>query len=378
MASDKSFNAFAKPIDGITKKTSVGGAITLLASTIAAILFLSQLFLYYGVDVRHSLDLAQSHPLSIVIPTNGGFSSSALHAARRSHRKGYKRNKKIQSSQVSEVISSLQTIEENRIDLFVHITFTKLHCKVVDYALNNARLSTGAFSKEHGLSKFVKRKPNEFDFAKATGKSTVGLSRQRNSSEYDAENSCTVRGTITVPRIGGDLSFFLSEETFHKTAQLVQMGYQLSDLDSQTGGHDVSHYIHAIYFGDHFPLASNPLEDNWVEVTHASGISMNQIAVKVIPTKYKRFGRRIKEMYQLSVSNYIVTPETLLTSNPLKLPGLSIHYDFEAMAVHHVESRENFFVFLSSLIGIVGGVFVTVRLISNMVVNTASIVKKID
>jgi hypothetical protein len=63
-------------------------------------------------------------------------------------------------------------------------------------------------------------------------------------------------------------------------------------------------------------------------------------------------------------------------SNPPKLPGLNIHYDFNPIAVTHTESRENFFVFVSSLIGIVGGVFVTVGLVSSAVVTSAQTVLK--
>jgi hypothetical protein len=60
------------------------------------------------------------------------------------------------------------------------------------------------------------------------------------------------------------------------------------------------------------------------------------------------------------------------------LPGIAIHYDFDPLQVTQLEQRENIFVFLSSLIGIVGGVFVSVGLVSRLLMNTAKIVKKID
>ncbi len=375
-----SFNAFAKPIDGITNKSSVGGAITLLASSAAAILFLSQLILYFQVDVQHSLDLAPSTPLNIVIPSSGIGSISQKLMSGKSHPH---RKKKTNAAYMSDMISSLQTFQANRIEIFVHVTFPHFNCQVVDYSHNNAKQSTGEFARENGHSKFVKRRPTEYDYAIATGQSTVirgkELSRKKTSTDPESENSCTIRGTIIVPRIGGDLSFFMSEQTFSNTAQLVQMGLSLQEVDAQTGGHDSSHYIHEISFGAHFPLAIHPLKDKMVTVEDPSGISLNQIAVKLIPTKYKRFARRKEDMYQISMSNYIVAPSVLFSSYPMKMPGLTIHYDFDPMAVHHVESRENFFVFLSSLIGIVGGVFVTVRLVSSMLVNTtAAVMKKMD
>jgi len=160
---------------------------------------------------------------------------------------------------------------------------------------------------------------------------------------------------------------------------MVQQGLSLNEADAQTGGHDVSHYIHEITFGTHFPLAVNPLKDTMVRMESPSGIGLHQMGVKLVPTKYKRYGRRTIDAYQLSVSSYVIKPELLVGSNPLKLPGLAMHYDFNPVAVHHVESRENFFVFLSSLVGIVGGVFVTVRLVSSVLVTSAQqIIKKQD
>ncbi len=47
------------------------------------------------------------------------------------------------------------------------------------------------------------------------------------------------------------------------------------------------------------------------------------------------------------------------------MPGMAMSYDVTPLAVHHDEGRENILVFLSSLVSIVGGAFVTV---SNMTV----------
>lgn len=55
MAPLRSFDAFAKPIDGIRERSVTGGVITLLASATAALLFLSQIIVYLQVDVRHSM-----------------------------------------------------------------------------------------------------------------------------------------------------------------------------------------------------------------------------------------------------------------------------------------------------------------------------------
>lgn len=112
---------------------------------------------------------------------------------------------------------------------------------------------------------------------------------------------------------------------------------------------------------------------------NGSGVALANVAVKLVPTTYKRTFHSAQETYQASVSRHIVQPETLAAQRSTLLPGLLITYDFTPLAVSHIESRENWFVFLSSLVGIVGGVFVTVGLVSNCLVNSAqAIAKKMD
>jgi hypothetical protein len=262
----------------------------------------------------------------------------------------------------------------NRIDVSVHITFPYLNCKVLDYSHNGAKFSTGDFSKYNGFSKFTLQRPTEYDYAKATQKSTAGLSMTKIDGSHASEDSCTIKGTITVPRIGGDLSFNLLDEAFRETAKLVQMGMSLEASDARVGGHDTSHYIHEITFGTHFPLSENPLKDVLIRMNDPSGLGLHQMSLKLVPTVYKRFMRLGQDTFQLSSSAFIVKPETLVRTTPMKLPGLNIHYDFNPVAVTHMESRENFFVFLSSLIGIVGGAFVSVGLVSGVIVSSAKTV----
>jgi len=70
---------------------------------------------------------------------------------------------------------------------------------------------------------------------------------------------------------------------------------------------------------------------------------------------------------------------TLAAQRSMLLPGLMIMYDFTPLVVRHVEKRDHLFVFLSSFVGILGGVFVTVGLVSGSLVNSAqAVAKKVD
>jgi hypothetical protein len=81
----------------------------------------------------------------------------------------------------------------------------------------------------------------------------------------------------------------------------------------------------------------------------------------------------------LGVTQHIVKPQTMAMSGANLNPGLFVTFDVTPLAVHHEERREHFLVFLSSLMSIVGGAFVTVGLVSRCLVGSASaIAKKMD
>eukprot|EP00978_Attheya_sp_CCMP212_P032648 scaffold128472_cov48-Attheya_sp.AAC.1 len=131
-----------------------------------------------------------------------------------------------------------------------------------------------------------------------------------------------------------------------------------------------------------FPLSTNPLKDAPFVINNpgaGGGIALNNVKVKLVPTKYKRFARRAKDTYQLGVTQHIVKPQTMAMSGVNLNPGLFVTFDITPLAVHHEERREHFLVFLSSLMSIVGGAFVTVGLVSRCLVGSASaIAKKMD
>lgn len=134
--------------------------------------------------------------------------------------------------------------------------------------------------------------------------------------------------------------------------------------------------MHTVSFGEPFPLTHNPLENAaHIIENEAGGVGLANVNVRLVPTRYKQFiGER--DTYQVSVTEHMVQPEFLAAQNSQILPGLALSYDFTPLTVHHVEYRDNFFVFLSSLVSIVGGVFVTVGLVTGCLVHSAAAVAK--
>jgi hypothetical protein len=142
---------------------------------------------------------------------------------------------------------------------------------------------------------------------------------------------------------------------------------------------NVTHYVHDMTFGAPFPPGANPLAGAHHVMDNGSGVALASVSVKLVPTTYVRTFRAPRETYQASVSRHIVQPETLASQRSTMLPGLLVTYDFTPLAVRHVESRENWLVFLSSMIGIVGGVFVSVSAVSGCLVDSVqAVAKKMD
>ncbi len=298
------------------------------------------------------MHLAHSVP-SILFSNNGGKSSAA--AAR-----------KLLNGQY-------------HIPLKLHVTFPHLSCNSLDYAHDGNDSSSGKF--EHYHSKpytFTKRVPTNEEYKKALGSSI------RDNMEKRREG-CTVVGTIHIPRVGGTLSVSVSPDAWRRATSVLTFGMDL--LGGQEEEKDpfhgrlpnVTHYVHDVSFGAPFPPGTNPLQGAHHVMDNGSGVALANVAVKLVPTTYKRTFHSERETYQASVSRHIVEPATLAAQRSMLLPGLMITYDFTPLAVRHVEKRENLFVFLSSLVGIVGGVFVTVGLVSGCLVNSAqAVAKKMD
>eukprot|EP00584_Thalassiosira_punctigera_P002925 CAMPEP_0172534538 /NCGR_PEP_ID=MMETSP1067-20121228/6862_1 /TAXON_ID=265564 ORGANISM="Thalassiosira punctigera, Strain Tpunct2005C2" /NCGR_SAMPLE_ID=MMETSP1067 /ASSEMBLY_ACC=CAM_ASM_000444 /LENGTH=342 /DNA_ID=CAMNT_0013319345 /DNA_START=62 /DNA_END=1090 /DNA_ORIENTATION=+ len=342
MAPLRSYDAFAKPIDGIRERSVTGGFITLLASATAGVLLLSQILLYLQVQTRHSMHLADSVP------------SVLFNNARPKDLLGH------------------------RIPLRMYITFPHLVCSALDYSHDGNALSSGKFDHYHKAPfTFSKRKPTVQEYKSAT----VGGYGSDSEVQKKRSEGCTLVGTLRVPRVGGTISVSVSPDAWRRATSLLSFGVDTSGDPDPFHGRlpNVTHLIHDVTFGAPFPPGDNPLKNARHVMDNGSGVALANVAVKLVPTTYKQTFRMAQETYQASVSRHIVQPETLASQRSTLLPGLLITYDFTPLAVRHVESRENWFVFVSSLVGIVGGVFVTVGLVSGCLVNSAQVVaKKMD
>lgn len=333
-------DAFAKPRNDVRTKSALGGIITLVAASTAALLFCSEIFMYLRGVTRHSLHLSESTAIPLYELDHKGRSNYG------------------------------------KIPLSFMITFPHLTCRQLDITLDDASHSTGLLEKTYGKQSLTLRTPSFSELNKATDGATPAATR----------HGCTLSGDMKIPIVAGDFSITITRRTWAEATSTLLLGLlddrQIPNADQQPQKLDfnVSHYIHYIRFGTPFPLAAaNPLEHRRIVINNKmGGIALQQMHVKLIPTMYQRF-LTTQQTYQLSVVDHTVQPETLVAKGVPLLPGISVSYDFTPLAVHHIESRDNIFVFLGSLMSIVGGTFVTVGLVTGLLVHSAAAVaKKLD
>lgn len=337
----RSYDAFARPVEGLRERSTVGGVITVIAAGTAAILFSSQIVVYSQLRVSQHFRLAPSHTQNIepVDPRN-------------------RRQTKLSSDPL------------HRIRIKIHLTFPYMRCADLQVSMDN-------LPEEHVPVKerLHRRIPTPYETKK------IGLG----SSPSDG---CTLFGTLDVPRVGGSVAVTVSPRAWMETTSIFRL---LSELGGNSGGsarkmHNVTHYVHDVEFGERFPHAPNPLHDtlnvfdNHHEGVHADsgGIGLCAVAVKLVGVRHKRFGRQPRDTYQTSVTQHMVQSQTLAEQGSRMLPGLSMVYDFTPFRVHHTESRDNVLTFLSDLVSVVAGVFVTVGLVSSCLLSAVNVGKKVD
>ena len=353
------YDLFQKPVDGLRTKTLSGAVITILAASVTFVLFVSQIYLYANVDVSNHLTIAVSDRFKSLEALLAG--TAMAQSMNLVNQKGGKNRGHAQ------------------LPIKVHVTFPHIKCSDLDISHNGA--DGDDFRKTHGSSAVKLRTPTLNEIQTAGFGDTEKLI-----------DGCTIQGRFFAPKVGGSFGIHVARSSwqiillnvmFHMSQRHTQEDRKAYDPfaggASSTGfAYNVSHYIHTVDFGNVFPLTHHPLRGVRHVVENQSGLGISTIKTKLVPTRYTSTWGRTDSTYQISVADHFVNPITLAAQNSPLLPGLTLLYEFTPLEVHHTEEREGFLTFLASLVSIVGGVFVTVRLVSGLLVETVNISKKRD
>lgn len=358
MVALRNLDAFAKTRPDLQQKSAVGGLITVVAATAAGLLFIGQLFLYIWGNPTQSLALSQSTSIPLV----------PLDPPPRTKKNPHRTHPLDQFG---------------RIPLKIHITFPHVSCENLDVAHDGASLASGDLEKFHGRHTLNLRPPTNAELTRALGQKSKS---NKSKLPSNRQPGCTIFGRLRPKIVAGHLAISLTRQAWASVTTRLSLGHFGLDNHSSEQTKEflrqfnVSHYVHSIEFGVAFPKQKDkPLEN----VRHTIdndfyGIGVAQSTVKLVPTV--RQGYLFEEnSYQTTVVDTIIQPQTLVANQVQQLPGFIMTYDFVPLTVHHREGRDNFLIFLSSLISIVGGVFVTVGLLTGCLVHSAqAVAKKID
>jgi hypothetical protein len=379
----RNVDVFVKPRSDLRSKSVAGGVVTLIATTTAILLLIAQLYLYVVGTKSHSLHVATSTKFAML------------------------------PQDKMDPFQSRDYDIRGKIPLKLHITFPHLDCRSLEVKLNgqpiNPRdLDGSSMSHSNGSKKKAldKRRPNPVELKRMLG--DRGIKDIEMVGQY-AKYGCTLYGQLRVPIVAGHVSVTLTREAWTSALNYFMARSHLSDdqriNDRHKNDYNMTHFIHTVQFGKKVPpsivttssttttknnnnkassssssTVDRPLENrmNVIE-NHMGGIALENIQVKLVPTVSSGLLYGDEQYYQMSVVDHTIQPETMVSQGVSMQPGLTLSYDVTPLAVHHNEGRDNIFIFLSSLISIVGGVFVTVSLFTGCLVHSATAVaKKMD
>jgi hypothetical protein len=417
MAILRNHDVFIKARADIQTKTTSGGLISILATVTAFILLLGQIYVYIFPQSIHTLHLSEStqFPMYALLDEQDPF-----------QKRVYDIKGKI------PLYFKITFLHMSCID--IDVKFNSQEIKGTDFSNHNIKPGSSS-SSGYGFSSGGgggnkktnnNKSPAAASYSGRTTKPTIQKYKPKSierriifGSEHTSEanlhtgKGCTLVGNMRVPIVAGSLSLTLSRQAWSDALNYFMSRSRLNELqrenDPRKNDYNMTHYIHEIRFGRKaggigfgfgfgLDTASSgfvdpPLKNKLNKIENEmNGIALEQIQIKLIPTIHSNpgiiatlFGQGSRPYYQMSVVDHTIQPETMVNSGSSgggSQPGIGLSYDVTPLAVHINEDfgdNGGFFNFLSTLIGIVGGCFVTISLFAGCAIQSIqTVAKKMD
>ncbi|KAL7717282.1 Endoplasmic reticulum-golgi intermediate compartment protein [Entamoeba marina] len=163
---------------------------------------------------------------------------------------------------------------------------------------------------------------------------------------------CQMYGTINVNKVSGN--FHIAPGTSVQHGE----GHHHS-TDWIGSGVNLTHTWNTLSFGEVFPGMVNPM-DNLVKVDDSNN-SMYQYFVQIVPMTYNSLDGTTIQTNGYSVTEHS-RPGNLKTAEK-GVPGVFVLYEFSSMEVLYYEEQNSLAHLLTSICGIIGGIFTVFSLL---------------
>jgi len=368
----KAFDAYPKAAtEDHLKRTAEGGAITLAAAILMAVLFLSELWNYLGTSVSSKISVDVSRSEKMVVSFDIEFPHLAC--------------------AVVEMVA-MDVMGENVLDVHdEHIRKQRLdaHGRVVaaDYkeenalgakagsAIDSGKDSTPDCGSCYGAAKEgeccntcdeVKEAYRKVGWSLTFTQVEIAQCRAEELlRQYEVQEGegCRVKGYMEVNKVSGNLHFAPG------MSFAIGRTHVFHDLSPFGPGasFNVSHNIHEFRFGPVCPQKSLCVEPlSGARNHHAVGHGAFQYFMKVVPTVYRtRWGRELRTSQYSSTEKFVA----FMPNDPEPgVPGLFFFYEPNPFVVEMQEGEgKSFFRFICNMCAVLGGIFTISGLVDGAV-----------
>ncbi|CAJ0576217.1 unnamed protein product, partial [Mesorhabditis spiculigera] len=146
---------------------------------------------------------------------------------------------------------------------------------------------------------------------------------------------------------------------------------------SQPENPDVRHVIHSLTFGDDISEMAltgsyDPLAKKDVSVG-VDGLNTHEYILKIVPSVYQDISGDVANSYQYTYGhrNFLQYHHTGQV-----IPAVWFKYELQPITVRHVEYRQSFYTFLTSVCAVVGGTFTVAGIIDSTFFTIHEMIKK--
>mmetsp|Transcript_19586 Transcript_19586/g.41379 ORF Transcript_19586/g.41379 Transcript_19586/m.41379 type:complete len:399 (-) Transcript_19586:222-1418(-) len=356
----KALDVYPKTLDDFKERTGSGAVVSLISCSIILLLLISELHAYLTPSTVDHLYVDTTRGERIRINMNitfpnmpcAGLSIVAMDVAGEQ-----------QIDVVSNIIKTRRTLAGEKID----VELDELHMKQkfadkcmpcypqlkdMPETAGECCNSCGAVQRVYGERRLARLKWEEHPLCEHEA---VLLDPARLVHMHEG---CSLFGFLEVHKVAGNFHIAPGKAFQSPQGQLV---HEFKPFDAQT--YNVSHVIHSLSFGVHYPRRVNPLDGSQAILRSGSGVF--QYFIKVVPTTYRRASGETIDSCQYSVTEQFKSAHD--PSKGFVLPGVFFIYDISPIMVKFTEKYTSFAYFLTSLCAIVGGVFTVAGIVDSAI-----------